>query len=315
MSTECVKLSVLVVSYNTRDLTLACLDSLLEYNDSPSIEVIVFDNNSCDGSADAIEQQFPQVHLKRSNKNIGFAAANNRAAKVANGLFLLLLNPDTIVRDDAISKSLAWLRDHPHVGILGIRTLYGDGSLNPTSCFGPVTLRGIAFTALGLSTLFRRWEFWNPEHIGSWDRRDNRAVGVVTGCYLMISKALWDELGGFDERFFMYSEDTDLSERVRQAGYETWHFGEAEIIHYGGGSELIRSEKLIRVLTAKGQFLRKHWSPRWAAWGCRLLTLMVATRVTVFSLGAWLSIVPHERRDKWKKVWGARKMWHQDQYR
>src|SRR5688500_18347804 len=128
-------LSILIVSYNTREETLACLESVYAQTRDVSFEVIVVDNASQNGSAEAIAQKFPEVKLVQPGENIGFARANNVAARHASGEFLLLLNPDTVILNGAIQTAVAFARSHPQAGIVGGKTLYADGSLNATSCF------------------------------------------------------------------------------------------------------------------------------------------------------------------------------------
>ena len=307
------ELSVLVISYNTRDLTLACLEALQRTTDDLAIEIIVFDNASTDGSARALSERYSdaaEVVLIASDENLGFARANNLSARRARGCHLLLLNPDTLVRPGAVGAALAFAREHPEAGVVGGRTFFPDGSLNPASCWGRPTVWSLFCHALGLTVLFRGNRLLDPESLGSWQRDSVRRVDIVSGCFLLIERTLWRSLEGFDEDFFMYGEDADLSLRATAAGRPCMITPAAELVHYGGASESVRSDKMVRLFRAKAQLFAKHWSPGTARFGTRMLGLWAFTRMLAFralgilrsdaraSASAWLSI--WRRRDEWR---------------
>ena len=209
--------SILVISYNTKAMTLDCLRSIAAETSVPH-EVIVLDNASPDGSAAAIAAALPSTRLIASPENHGFAKGNNIAAGHARGEYLLLLNPDTLVLDGAIDKLVAFARRTPAAGIWGGRTLNADLSLNPMSVFGDQTLWSLFCRATGLTVAFRNSPLFNSEHYGGWARDSERAVQVVQGSFLLIPRRLWDELGGFDLSFVMYGEEADLCRRARARG-------------------------------------------------------------------------------------------------
>jgi GT2 family glycosyltransferase len=301
--------SVLIISYNTRELTLACLRSVFAEARDVTFEVIVVDNASTDGSPAAIAEEFPQVKLVALERNAGFARGNNLAARHANGRYLLLLNPDTVVLDRAIDTLVRFADANPDAGVFGGRTLYADGTLNNTSCFGQPSLWSMFCAGVGLSSVFRNSSVFNPELMGAWARDTARPVGVVTGCFLLIGSALWGYLGGFDESFFMYSEDTDLSLRAWKAGRRCVHCPDALIIHHGGRSEETRSAKLVKVFTAKAQFIRKHWSPRRAWVGVRLLDLYALSRWVAHSVLGMAGLSKEASRQRWFEIWARRDEW------
>ncbi len=206
--------SVLVVSYNTREMTLDCLRSIVAETHMP-YEVIVVDNASLDGSADAIAAEFPKVHLMAETENHGFAKGNNIAAATARGEYILLLNPDTVVLNGAIDKLVAFARAKPEAKIWGGRTLYGDGTLNRTCCFQHMTLWKIFCRATGLAVLFRNHRAVS-EAYGGWDMNDVRSVDIVTGCFFLIPRRLWEDLGGFNLAYFMYGDEADLCLRAKK---------------------------------------------------------------------------------------------------
>lgn len=304
-------LSILIVSFNTCEMTLACIESVYAQTRDAAFEVIVVDNASADGSADAIAAKFPAVRLIRPGRNLGFAGANNEAARHAAGQYVLLLNPDTVVLDGAIDRMVAFARAHPDAGAVGGRTLYDDRSLNATSCFGLPSMWSLFCQGTGLSAILPQSELLNPEEIGGWRRDTVREVGVITGCFLLIPRTLWEQLDGFDPSFFMYSEDTDLSHRVWRSGYKCMHCPDAVIIHYGGQSEVCRAGKLVKVFRAKAQYMRKHWRPVAAFFGTAMLDLWALTRAAGYGLLRCTKPSARATCEQWAEVWRRRREWHE----
>jgi GT2 family glycosyltransferase len=298
--------SIVIVSYNTRDLTLACLASVYEQTRDASFEVIVVDNQSHDGSADAIASAYPQVRLIRSDANLGFAKANNVAGRQATGEYLLLLNPDTVILEGAVQKALAFARGNPRAGIVGGRTYFGDMSLNPTSVHGRPTPWSLLCMGVGLSALFRHSRLFDPESLGKWQRDSRREVDVVTGCFCLVRRDLWDQLGGYDESFFMYGEDTDLSMRAWEAGSTCMICPDAKLIHYGGQSEKVRSDKMIRLFRAKVQLFQKHWSRPTVPFGVMMLKFWALTRATGTALLRRVDPTKQAAHEAWRDIWRRR---------
>ncbi|MCR8726787.1 glycosyltransferase family 2 protein [Frigidibacter sp. ROC022] len=305
-------LSIIVVSYNTREMTLDCLRSIAAETRTPH-EVILLDNASSDGSADAIAEAFPQVVLIRETTNHGFAQGNNLAIKRARGNYVLLLNPDTIVLDGAIDKLMAFAERTPEARIWGGRTLYGDRSLNPTSCWRRMTLWSLTSQVLGLSSLFRRNAFFNPEGLGGWKRDTEREVDIVTGCFFLIQKSFWDSLGGFDPTYVMYGEEADLCLRARAVGARPRITPTAEIVHYAGASETVRADKLVRLIKAKTTLIRRHF-PAWQRpLAMALLRFWPWSRWQAARFRAMLtnSTAQKEKTESWAQVWARRSEWRQ----
>lgn len=222
-------------------------------------ELIVLDNQSVDGSADAIAAEFPEVLLVPSMENYGFAKGNNIAAEHARGEYLLLLNPDTIVLDGAIDRLVSFATTAPRARIWGGRTLYGDRSLNPGSCWRRMSLWNILCRTSGLTGVFPKSSLFNSEAYGGWDRTTERDVDIVCGCFLLIRREDWKVLGGFDTTFFMYGEEADLCLRADDVlGASPRICPEATIIHYGGASEKVQSDKMVRLLRAKTELINRH---------------------------------------------------------
>jgi hypothetical protein len=305
------KLSILIVSYNTREMTLDCLHSIFEQARSSDFEIVLVDNASTDGSAEAVKTIFPQVRLFEERTNHGFARGNNLAAEAANGDYILLLNPDTIVLDQAIDNLLDFAVERQDAGIWGGRTLFGDRTLNATSCWRRPTLWGLFCRVTGLSLQFPSSETFNPEAYGSWQRDTVRAVDIVTGCLLMIKRHTWEQLGGFSPDFFMYGEEADLCLRAKAKGFSPAVTPAATIVHYGGASEPSRGGKLVKLFTAKVELVKRHLPLGQKALGVGLLALWALTRHIGFS--ALVHFSPSERRRAeaiaWTELWHQRRTW------
>ncbi|NDV48809.1 MULTISPECIES: glycosyltransferase family 2 protein [unclassified Salipiger] len=304
------EVSILIVSYNTRALTLKAIETLLAAGGDVLAEVIVYDNASQDGSAEAIRERFPQIQTVASLENLGFAKANNLASQLAHAEMLLLLNPDTETYANAVANLLAFARRNPQGGIYGGRTVFPDGSLNPGSCCNRISIHSQLCRALYLDKIFPGSGFFNAEAIGNWKRDSERRVDVVVGCFLMIPKALWDRLGGFDLKYFMYGEEADLCHRARALGYTPMVTPEATIMHLVGASTNVRAEKILLVGQARATLIREHWAPWSVPIGLFLLWLWSAVRFFFYRLQALVSGRPdHPGRLTWDRVWRERNHW------
>jgi GT2 family glycosyltransferase len=266
--------------------------------------LIVVDNASSDGSAAAIARQFPDIQLLVEKTNHGFAKANNIAAGHAIGEYLLLLNPDTVVLECAVDRLLEFAKRNPAARIWGGRTVFGDLSLNPASCWGRMTFWSLMSQTLGLSSMFRRSMLFNPEGYGGWARDKERRVDIVSGCFLMIKRDFWMRLRGFDSSFVMYGEEADLCLRASTHGAQPMITPEAQIVHHAGASEKVRSDKMIRLLKAKLLLIRRHF-PTWQ----RPLALMFYRLYPLTRYWGTRAL----RRDiafhTWEEIWRRRAEW------
>jgi GT2 family glycosyltransferase len=309
-------LSIVVISYNTADMTVAALKSVFDTAGDINFELLVCDNQSRDGSAEAIEAAFPQelgkrLILIRSGGNLGFARANNVMAGQARGRWILLLNPDTIVLPNALQNLLAFAVKTPDARIWGGRTYLGDGTLDPASVWRKMSLWSLVTYTFGIQKLFPNSAVFNPEAYGGWDRLTEREVDIVTGCYLLIDADLWRALGGFDRRFFMYAEEADLCLRARALGARPRFTPTSEIIHFGGASEQVYSGKMVKLFAGKLTLAEKHL-PAWQVWLARglLATAVCGRSIALRGLGA-LSGRDRWRRSgqEWAAVWQRRDEW------
>lgn len=300
--------SILIISFNTRPYTLQCLQSIYEQTDRVDFEVIVLDNGSVDGSADAIAQQFPQVHLIREERNLGFARGNNQAALRAKGRYLLLLNPDTKILDHAIDQIVEFADSRPKAGIYTGCNLSPEGGFN-RNCYGKMTPWSLFCRTFGLTKIGKRIPFLNPETYGNWNYDQIRTVDIVEGSFLLIQRALWDQLGGFNPLFFMYGEEVDLCLRARKAGYRPICCPQVRIIHYGGCSETCRADQVIKTLRGEVTILQEHWSPvsRW--FGIKMFLLRVFLKRTILTIWAFFQSKKQADAAVWQEVWEKRKQW------
>lgn len=294
-------LSVIIVSFNTRDATLACITSVFAQT-RMAPEIVVVDNGSTDGSADAIRARFPHVIVDEARENLGFARGVNRGVAASSGDHVVLLNPDTLVLAGALDTLVEFAQRHPQYGVYGGRTLRRDGSVEKSSCWGAPSLWSLFCFASGLSTAFRGSRVFDPESLGPWERDTVREVPIVTGCLLLMRRADWDTLGGMDEAFFLYGEDAEFSIRASRNGLRPVIVPDASIIHDVGGSTSVSAFKMSLVLAGKTTLLRDVWSPGRARTGRRLLLAGVGLR-------ALLERVAGRRRGTWSTAWSRRADW------
>lgn len=306
-----IDLSILIVSYNTRAMTLAAISSIVAETRDVSYELIVVDNASTDGSAEAIAAHPAKPRLIALTENIGFGRANNLAGEYARGDAVLLINPDTVVLDRAIDRLFAFAQANKRALIWGGRTVFADGSLNPASCWGRITVWNLLTRATGLTGLFPRSALFNPEAYGGWDRGSVREVDIVSGCFLMTPRPIWLALGGFDPAFFMYGEEADLCLRARRFGARPMVTPEATIVHYGGASEATRAGKMIKLLKAKATLIDRHWPRGTVEFGQSLLMLWPLSRFVAHALRQRIQGDEASRTaaDTWKAIWDARDDW------
>ena len=306
------ELSIIIVSYNTREMTLECIASV-KAETRTRFQIIVVDNASSDGSPEAIAHSHPDITLIEEDTNHGFGPAHAIALERARAPWILLLNPDTVIIDGALDTLLAFAKTQPEAKIWGGRTLFGDRSLNPASCFAQMTLWSVFCRVTGLNGVFRRSELFNSEYYGSWPRDDVREVDIVSGCLLLIQRAFWDDLNGFDPAFTMYGEEVDLCLRAKSVGARPMITPDATIIHYGGASERVRAEKLVRLMRAKVELIARHFPPGQRGLGVRLFRLWPLSRRIAYRIASTLNLgeTYHEAAPVWKEVWERRTEWEE----
>lgn len=257
--------SIIIVSYNTRALLEDCVRSIIAQTLRVSYQIIVVDNNSRDGSATMLEAEFPFVRLIRNTTNRGFAAANNQAFSHAQGRYILMLNPDTLILDRAIEQAVSFADKDPNIGALGCRIRWPDRS-HQHSVFRFLELLDVAIYETRIPFLFPNHPFWNHARYGGSDFSKSFDVDVVAGCFLLVRTHVIAEVGPLDEDFFMYGEEMEWCFRIKQAGHRIVYYPIAEIMHlkgqgglqFAGGLKVAgRRAGLLFLDKAKG--LRSAW--------------------------------------------------------
>jgi len=231
-----MELSVIIVSFNVRDFLRQCLISVKKASEKINYEILVVDNNSEDGSVEMVKNDFPEVKLIINRVNWGFSVANNQAIKMSGGHFILLLNPDTIVERDTFSRCIEFMNCHPDAGAMGIRMINGEGSFLPESKRAFPTPANAFFKTFGLSSLFPGSKYLNNYYLPHIDSVETSITEVISGAFMFIRREALDKSGLFDEDFFMYGEDIDMSYRLLQTGYKNYYFPEIQIVHFKGKS-------------------------------------------------------------------------------
>ena len=255
-------LSIIIVSYNVRYFLEQCLHSVERALAGMEGEVIVLDNLSADGSLDYLRPRFPDVRFISTGANLGFAAASNRGLSEARGRYILFLNPDTIIPEDSLVSALRFFREHPDCGGLGSGMVDGSGHFLPESKRNIPSPLHSFFQLTGISRLLPRSSFFSGYYATHVSDRAWGRVSVLSGAFLMAEKKLLDQIGGFDESFFLYGEDIDLSYRITQTGYNNYYDGRSPIIHFKGESSSRKTVKHIRnFYGAMRIFVRKHYHP------------------------------------------------------
>jgi GT2 family glycosyltransferase len=229
-------LSIIIVNYNVKHYLEQCLCSINRAVSGIAAEIFVVDNASTDGSLNFLQPLFPDIQFISNDTNLGFAKANNQALNLCTGKYVLFLNPDTLVPEEAISTSLSYMQEHPEAGAIGIRMIDGNGYFLPESKRAFPTPMACLYKLSGLASLFPRSGIFNKYALGNLDQHTTQPVQVLAGACMMVQKKVLESLNGFDERYFMYGEDIDLSYRLAEAGYQNHYFADTTVLHFKGKS-------------------------------------------------------------------------------
>ncbi len=252
-------ISVIIVNYNVREFLNNALISLFKALEGYSAEVFVVDNASDDGSVELIQKNYPEVILITNSVNVGFAGANNQALRRAKGKYILLLNPDTVVQEETFKKLIEFFSTHSDAGMAGCKILNPDGTLQ-LPCRRSFPTPWTAFTkTFGLSTLFPRSKLFAKYNLTYLDPDSTYEVDAISGSFMMITREVYEKIGGLDETFFMYGEDLDWCYRVQQSGSKVYYVPTTSIIHYKGESTKRSDIDELKVFYhAMRLFVRKH---------------------------------------------------------
>lgn len=271
--------SIVIVNWNTCQITCDCLKSVYDQTRNINFEVIVVDNASTDGSVEMIKNKFPQVILIENNENRGFAAANNQGMRIANGRYVLLLNSDTIILDNAIGKAISFADAHPEAAVVSCRVLNPDRTVQQT-CFMFPSVLNMFLSSTYLYKFFPRSKFFGREQMAWWDRNDIREVDVVTGCFMLVRREAIKQVGMMNEQFFIYGEETDWCYRFRQAGWKVLFNPYGHIIHHGStSSRQVKAKMRLQLSGSILLFLKKHKGRLQYRLACLLVALFFLVRI------------------------------------
>ncbi len=280
-----MQLSIIIVNYNVKYFLEQCLQSVLLATKNCTAEIFVVDNNSTDGSKQFLEPLFKEVHFIWLPKNMGFAKANNIALAKASGDYILFLNPDTIVAEDSFEKTIAFLQNNTAIGALGVKMIDGSGQFLKESKRAFPSPSISLFKILGLAKLFPTSKLFAKYHLGNLSANENNEVDVLAGAFMLIPKEVLNIVGSFDEAFFMYGEDVDLSYRIQKAGYKNYYFAETTILHFKGESTKKGSLNYVRLFyKAMNLFVHKHYKGGNAAVFTFLINIGIGLRASLAAL-------------------------------
>ena len=282
-------LSIVIVNYNVKFFLEQCLLSVRAALRGMEGEVIVVDNASQDGSREYLEPRFPEVTFIWNGENLGFGRASNLGMKQAGGRHILFLNPDTIVAEDCFTLCLRFMDQHPGTGALGVRMIDGSGNFLKESKRAYPSLLTSFFKLSGLAMLFPRSPVFARYHLGHLDPGSDHEVDVLAGAFMWVRREALEKTGGFDERFFMYGEDIDLSYRIQQSGYRNHYFAGTTVIHFKGESTRKGTLNYVRMFyKAMDVFVHKHYTSVTAFFFRFFITLAIWVRAFIAALAGFL---------------------------
>jgi N-acetylglucosaminyl-diphospho-decaprenol L-rhamnosyltransferase len=293
-------LSIIIVNWNVCNLLRRCLASIETNRGNLSLEIVVVDNASSDGSVSMVQQEFPQVCLIASQENLGYTGGNNLGAEEAGGHYLLILNPDTEIVGDGLMQMVAYLDNHPAVGAVGPQLRYPNGSVQPSRRRFP-QLSTAFFEGAPLS---RRWfpnnRFERMYHMADHSDDEIQAVDWLVGAVIMIRRETWQEVGPLDDQFFMYFEELDWCHRCRGAGWEIHYLPTAQIVHHHKGStRQIAVTTLVRLNRSKILYFRKYFGTGWAN-AIRLFLLINYAWLIAEETAKWA--IGHQRKIRLERM-------------
>ena len=287
-----MKLSVVILNYNVRYFLELCLKSVKEAIKDIEAEIIVVDNNSSDQSSQMVKDIFPQVKLIQNDENLGFSKGNNIGVSVASGEYILILNPDILVAEDSIQKLLDFANYKENLGIVGCQLIDGSGQ------FLPEGKRNIPTPKISIKKIFGNSTKYYANHI---NKNDVDKVDILVGACMLLKKEVYQKAGGFDEDYFMYGEDIDLSYKILKSGYDNYYFGETTMLHFKGESTLKDNTYAKHFYGAMKIFYTKHFKKN--------LLFDVLVSLVLFFAKLFTSDVKEETRNVERYILHSDKTW------
>ncbi len=277
-----MKLAVIIVNYNVKYFLKQCLESVYNSSALKELEIYVVDNDSKDGSVEMVRESFPDVITIANKVNVGFSTANNQAIRQTKADYVVLLNPDTLVKSDTFEKVIQFMDQTPDCGGLGVKMIDGNGKFLPESKRGLPTPDVAFYKIFGLAKLFPKSKKYGRYHLGFLDNDEVHKIDVLSGAFMMMRKETLDKVGLLDEDFFMYGEDIDLSYRITQGGYNNYYYPDTTIIHYKGESTKKSSVNYVFVFyKAMAIFAKKHFETSKASLFSKLIKIAIFFSATL----------------------------------
>jgi len=297
-----VDLSIVIVSWNVKNLLRECLESLYKYTSGIKFEVFVVDNNSSDGSAEMVKELFPQVHLIENKQNLGFSKANNQAIIISKGRYIALLNPDTLLIEDVFSPLVKYADQHNEIGAIGPKILDRGGNFQ-YSCARKLPNLYFDFCRFsGLARKFPKTKIFGSEKMLCVDHNSSRYVEALSGSCMIVRKEAIDDVGMMDENQFMYADEIEWCKRLFDAGWKIYYYANTSIIHYGGESSK-QSGIFITIETAKSHYYyyEKHKG--------KIYALAYSTLLLFFSLFKYVrTLLYRSKKNEAKRLRETHKM-------
>jgi GT2 family glycosyltransferase len=302
-------LSILIVAWNVRDLVLACLASITADADAPSLEVILVDNASSDGTVEAVVERYPAVRVLVNADNVGFPRANNQALAHARGRWVLYLNPDTEVDAGTLGACVRELEANRDIGLVGCRLESPTGEVQYEGGRNTYRFRHLMYELLYLHMLFPHSRIFGHHRMGDWDHRGNRDVEAVNGAFMMVPRELANRIGGLPEDLFMYHEDLSFCLRILRAGYRVRYLGDVRTVHHWAQSSSKSSARLsLLEVECKHRFVREASGPRWGAAARVMLGVRAVLRIGIAGVGL---VLPRAWKEPYPRVFDLELHWLQ----
>ncbi len=283
-----IDLSIIIVNFRTYELTKQTINSILSKKHSINYEIILVDNASNDNSIEKIEQGFKEkinknlVKIIKNDQNLGFSKANNIGIKIAKGEYILTLNSDTVIVEDCLDRCIEHIKKNSNIGALGCKVLLPDGKLDKPCKRGFPTPKASLFYMLKLDKLFPNKRKFGEYNLTYLSENDINEVDSLVGAFMIIPRTVIDEVGMFDEDFFMYGEDIDWCYRIKQVGYKIIYYPKSEIIHYKGSSAKKKRFKTIYEFhRAMYLFYNKHYKSKYNVFTTLSVYLGISAKLIV----------------------------------
>ena len=292
-----VDVSIIIVAWNVRQLVYDCLKSVYEQTKDIDFEVIYVDNASEDGSIEMVKEHFPAVRIIENDENMGFIKANNQGIEIATGRYVLLLNSDTLVLDNAIAKTVKFADTTPQAAVVGCKVLNPDRTLQ-RACFMYPSVLNLFLAATYLYKIFPKSKLFGRERMTWWDFDQTREVETICGCFSLVRKEAIEQVGLMDERYFVYGDDPDWCYRFKKNGWRVMFTPDAQIIHYGGQttSHMARAFRL-QLEGSRLIFIKLHRSRAAFPFACFLTALFFLLRIPY-----WLAVGLFKRKEASKSI-------------